>query len=133
MKNCSAEEKLADYYKQIEKSLVGSSEEKKKVINHLQRDISDYIAEKPDYQFEDIVSQFGTAEAFAAEYLYGMDDQEITGRIAKTKKLKKWIILAAIAVVAVIAIGVAAIALENSRSVIYYREDGIVDNEIVTE
>ena len=133
MKSCSTEEKLAGYYKQIKRNLAASGEDQKAIMNHLERNVRDYIDENPDCQFEDVVNHFGTAEAFAAEYLSGMEDQEMIRRIRKSKWIKLTIIFAAIAAVAVIAVGTVAITLENSRSAIYYRKNGIVDKGIATE
>lgn len=119
-KEIHRDKKLADYYKQIKKGLVGSGKEKREIMRHLKLDIGDYIEENPDYQFEDILDHFGTPQSFTAEYLSHMGNREITEQVTKAKKIRKWIILAIAAVIVIAAVGTTIMVLENNSHVVEY-------------
>jgi len=91
---------LKKYFKEVNKQLVGSKDEKKKLISDLHISIEDYIADNPNTSIDDIIANFGTPEQIS-EYSLASKDPDNT---VKSIKLKSRIIRIALVTVAVITI-----------------------------
>ncbi len=119
--------KLTVYYKEIEKRLICSAEEKKSIINNLKYDVEDFLEVDPNAGIKEVKQRFGTPEAFVAEYLANFEEKEVYHKVSKAKKLKKWIILAIIATIIIVAIGVIIMVLDNHGHVVHHYYEYITE------
>ena len=94
---------LKEYFSAVEKGLVCGKQRRREVISSLRSDVADYIGERGTVTREEIVSVFGTPEQIAA----GVAENMETGELKKRLTLKKAVVCALIAVVALYALFIA--------------------------
>lgn len=89
---------LVKYYKEIEKSIMGSKEEKRKILKILHNDVEDFMDQNPDATVETIRGHFGDPALFAQESISYITPKEV-GRF--TRKHRRALIVAAVLAVVV--------------------------------
>lgn len=89
---------LVKYYKEIEKSIMGSKEEKRKILKILHNDVEDFMDQNPDATVETIRGHFGDPALFAQESISYITPKEV-GRF--TRKHRRALIVAGVLAVAV--------------------------------
>ena len=92
---------LKKYFRDIEKLLVCSKDEKKKLISDLHISIENYIANNSNVSIDDIITNFGTPEQIS-EYSLASEEHSHTVRSIKSKSKIIRIVLAAVTVIAII-------------------------------
>lgn len=89
---------LVKYYKEIEKSIMGSKEEKRKILKILHNDVEDFMDQNPDATVETIRGHFGDPALFAQESISYITPKEV-GRF--TRKHRRALIVAGVLAVVV--------------------------------
>ena len=88
---------ISKYLKEIRKLLPGDKDSKTEFIDGLTEQIEDFVAEKEDATFHDILLTFGEPKEIADEYSAGIDAQEIK----KSISIKKAIIIALVVAIVI--------------------------------
>lgn len=88
------------YFREVRSLLPGGFRQKRKLIAELQRNLSHFLEEAPDADYDAIVLRFGRPEQIAASYVEEMEPQEVLRGLHGRKKI-----------VSIVAAGVAAMAL----------------------
>ncbi len=108
--NMALGKELAKYYKEIEKSLLGTKEEKRKILQILKNDVEDFVAEKPDATADMVRERFGDPALFAQESIAYITPNEARSFTRKHKRA-----LIAVGVLAVVVV-VTVVLLTAIRS-----------------
>ena len=90
---------LVKYYKEIGKSIMGSKEEKRKILKILHNDVEDFMDQNPDATVETIRGHFGDPALFAQESISYITPKEV-GRF--TRKHRRALIVAGVLAVVVV-------------------------------
>lgn len=93
---------LVKYYKEIEKSIMGSKEEKRKILKILHNDVEDFMDQNPDATVETIRGHFGDPALFAQESISYITPKEV-GRFTR-KHRRALIVVAVLAVVVAVSV-----------------------------
>lgn len=120
----NSQKEVKRYLKTAEKNCTGSF--KKKLRTDLKNYLYDYIEEKPDSSFEDIVHHFGEPDKFADEYILAMDDMTRKKLISRNKWIRRTVIIGVIAVFVIAVITAIWIITENSKTAGVYYSEGII-------
>lgn len=97
---------------------------RKKLMEELESNLSDFLEQYPDSTITDIVEHFGSPEKFADEYILAMDESRRRGILRKSKWIKRMIFIAALLILLVITVTAVWIVHENSQDVtVYYTEE----------
>ena len=103
---------LVKYYKEIEKSIMGSKEEKRKILKILHNDVEDFMDQNPDATVETIRGHFGDPALFAQESISYITPKEV-GRF--TRKHRRALTVAGVLAVVVVVSLIICYATLHSR------------------
>lgn len=92
-----------NYLKSIEKTLVGTKQQKNEFLKNISSAVEEYCESNPDASFDDICSRFGAPDVIAKELICDTDVNEIKKKVG-VKKIIAAAVAVIIAVVAVLAI-----------------------------
>lgn len=87
------------YIKEIEKTLVGSKQQKQEFLNNISSAVEEYCDENPNASYDDICSRFGEPDVIAKEHICDTDVKEIKKKVG----VKKIVAVAMAVIVAVVA------------------------------
>lgn len=119
-----SQSELKKYFHSIKKALRSTPGEKKHLLAALQSDVEEYLAENPEASMDDVVSHFGTPETIGMEHIRDLSIEELNTNMRAASFVKRVILITGIAVVAIVAVLAIGIALYNrdNSSQYYYEE-----------
>ena len=95
---------LKKYFRDIEKLLVCSKDEKKKLISDLHISIENYITNNSNVSINDIITNFGTPEQISEYSLASEEHHHTVKSIKSTGRIIRIVMLAVISVIVIIGI-----------------------------
>ena len=121
---------IARYVREVNKELIATPKQKRKLFGDLKSDIHDRIADGKIAGYEDIVAHFGTPEQVAKDFFATADIKEI-----KKKLMIRRIIISAVLFCVLLWVGVVAyLKYEAQKSIHDYAvESFVVEGEVVYE
>lgn len=78
--------RLKQYYKKINSYIPKKYPHRKEIIFSIHQDISSYLSEHPDAEFEDILEHFGTPEEMTLSFAESLSSQEIMATARKNQR-----------------------------------------------
>ena len=72
---------LNKYYRQINKELICSHKEKKKILSDIKANVRHYLEENPDASFDAIQEHFGTPKQIVEAYIAAIDMPELVRQL----------------------------------------------------
>lgn len=72
---------LKKYYRQISKELICPQNEKKKILADIKSNVTCYLEENPDADFDGVQAHFGTPGQISAAYIGEIDTPEIIRKL----------------------------------------------------
>lgn len=115
------------YYKQIRNALPCSGKKRKKILQCIQANVTDYLHSHPDATTEDVEQHFGSAQTIASAYLDTEDRDTILNNLRTRKIIKRSIIAVAAVVILLWGAIVGWVAIEEWTSVNGYITDVIYE------
>ncbi len=111
---------LKKYYRSIKKALLGSSKDKKRLLNDLKNRVYDFLTDNPSATIYTIEKHFGSPQVIADEFNANLTLEEI--KCEKSKRKLKYIMLAlaALAFIAVVVLVVYIMVSNYKNRPIYY-------------
>ena len=110
--------KLKRYYKKINSYIPKKYPHRKEIISSIHQDISSYLSEHPDAEYEDILEHFGTPEEMTLSFAESLSSQEI---IATAHKNQRHLIV----IISIIIIGICIL------SAMIYHVNWVAEHTIV--
>lgn len=92
---------VRQFLREIRKNIPGGGKQKKLVLEQVKASMLEYLAEKPDATYDDLLTRFGTPEQIAASYLEELDICDLKKQLS----IRKRIVLAVVAA-AIVAVGI---------------------------
>ena len=77
---------LNQYYRKIDSYIPKKYPHRKEIISSIHQDISSYLSEHPDADYEDILEHFGTPEEMTLSFAESLSSQEIMTTARKNKR-----------------------------------------------
>jgi len=93
------EQERKQYLNQIKKLLVCKGNQRKQFLNSFEDNMDEYLRDNPDADFSQLQKDMGTPQEIANAFL----ENEEASKIKKRMSFKKWIIIAIIVVILMIA------------------------------
>lgn len=78
--------KLKQYYRKIDSYIPKKYPHRKEIISSIHHDISSYLSEHPDADYENILEHFGTPEEMTLSFAESLSSQEIMATARKNKR-----------------------------------------------
>lgn len=104
------ERELAGYYRQIQKKILGTRQEKQAFLQRFQRDVEEYREQHPEAAFAEFQEHFGTPALIAEDYIAALDEGTVQNRLSHAKAVKIGMAVVAAAVVLTVAsVGIAVV------------------------
>ncbi len=119
---------IKNYVKDVLQLIPGTYHRRLK--KELQGCISERFHSIPELTDSMIYERFGTPESFAADYLSGMDAEELQTTLARSKKHKRILTIALIALLLLLIPISIWICSEGERHRGYYSSEKIIDHGI---
>ena len=119
---------IDQYCKAVKKALRCSPKGKKIILKSIRSGMEEYLEAHPEATVADLYDEFGSPEAYAAEYVASLDDQVLVQTVTKNTRRNRIILIAAISVVSIVAIVSVALAIyianynEDAGGPYYYEE-----------
>ena len=111
---------LAEYYKDIDRILTEMGKDKESISKLLKNGVEEFVAIHPDAEMEEIIREFGKPEEYVQEYISTLPPNEVSDKIAKSRKIKMRVGIACGLVVLIAIIAGIVIAIRNSKDVVTY-------------
>lgn len=111
---------IKNYTKKVTKLIPGTYRSRLKT--ELQSSINECFHDAPELTVSMLQERFGTPEEFATEYLSGMDGEELQATLARSKKQKRILTIALIALLLLLIPISIWIFTEGDRHIGYYTD-----------
>lgn len=89
------------YIKQVKSLIPFNSKDKKEYLKLLERQITEYCGNTPDYTYDSITVEFGTPNETAGEYIQQLDTTEVINHLKKSHIIKTAITIFIIAIISI--------------------------------
>ncbi len=133
------ERERKQYLNQIKKLLVCKGNQRKQFLNSFEDNMDEYLRDNPDADFAQLEKDMGTPQEIANAFL----ENEDASKIKKRMSFKKWIIIAIIVVILMIASTLVLALIDAHKShratttitvtEIEENEEGITEEVIIDE
>ena len=101
--------------REMRKSIPFGGKQKKLVLEQVKASMLEYLAEKPDATYDDLLARFGTPEQIAASYLEELDVSDLRRQLTIRKKILLIVSLVAICII-LLWTGVVCAALAEAKT-----------------
>lgn len=118
---------LRKYYRQISEELICPRTEKKKILADIKSNITCYLEENPDTDFDGVQAHFGTPGQIAAAYIGEIDTPEIIRKLKIRNRIVAAVCIAVGVCVFLWSAGIIAALIDNHLS------DNLVIESYITE
>lgn len=104
------------YLTEVKCTLKNAKAYQKSVIERLDADIQDYIADSPDATKADFLAHFGNPGDYATEYVATMSHSEQKAKLSAKKRVVTAVIAGLLAALLVLSIGIATFLIETEST-----------------
>jgi len=118
------EQERKQYLNQIKKLLVCKGNQRKQFLNSFEDNMDEYLRDNPDADFSQLQKDMGTPQEIANAFL----ENEEASKIKKRMSFKKWIIIAIIVVILMIAVSIVLALIDAHKAHRSYFEDTITEH-----
>lgn len=116
---------IRQFLREMRKSIPCGGKQKKLVLEQVKASMLEYLAEKPDATYDDLLTRFGMPEQIASSYLEELDISDLKKQLSIRKRILLIVSLVAICII-LLWTGVVCAALAEAKS----NMGGIVTDEI---
>jgi len=127
---------IDQYCKEIKKAMRCSPKDKRIILKNVRSGIEDYLESHPEATTADLYNEFGSPEAYAAEYVASLEGQVLVQSVTKNTRRNRIILITCIAVVAIVTIVSVVLAdyiakYNEETGGPYYYYETIIDGETI--
>lgn len=115
-----------NYLKSIEKTLVGTKQQKNEFLKNISSAVEEYCESNPDASFDDICSRFGAPDVIAKELICDTDVNEIKKKVGVKK-----IIAVVMAVIVVMIAAILVAEFLDSHNEVHGDDEYHISEQII--